>query len=114
MEQLLLFEDDLEQRGLFVIEEMVHPENLRRAHSRVKRNGGVPGVDGMTVDDLGALLHGHWHEVREQLLSGCYRPQPVLRREIPKPGGGLRKLGIPTVLASHFCDVTQSVSCSKR
>lgn len=98
MEQLLLFEDDLEQRGLFVIEEMVHPENLRRAHSRVKRNGGAPGVDGMTVDDLGALLHGHWHEVREQLLSGCYRPQPVLRREIPKPGGGLRRLGIPTVL----------------
>ena len=98
MEQLLLFEDDLEQRGLFVIEEMVHPENLRRAHSRVKRNGGAPGLDGMTVDELCDFLRGHWHEIREQLLSGGYRPQPVRRREIPKPGGGIRRLGIPTVL----------------
>ena len=62
MEQLLLFEDDLEQRGLFVIEEMVHPENLRRAHSRVKRNGGVPGcrwpnyLQSNTLDYLSILF----------------------------------------------------------
>lgn len=98
MEQLLLFEDDLEQRGLFVIEEMVRQENFLRAYSRVKRNGGAPGVDGMSVKELGDYLRVNWHDIRERLLSGDYRPQPVLRREIPKPGGGIRKLGIPTAL----------------
>jgi len=98
MEQLLLFEDDLEQRGLFVMEEMVRRENLLKAYSRVKRNGGAPGIDGMTVTALGEYLRVHWQDIREHLLSGSYQPQPVLRREIPKPGGGIRKLGIPTAL----------------
>lgn len=98
MEQLRLFEDDLEARGLFVMEEMVRSENLLRAYSRVKRNRGAPGADGMTVKALGGYLRSHWLSIQEQLLSGTYRPQPVLRKTIPKPGGGVRKLGIPTAL----------------
>jgi len=64
----------------------------------VKGNGGSPGIDGMTVDDFAGYLKQHWLAIREQLLSGTYQPQPVRRVEIPKPDGGMRKLGIPTVL----------------
>lgn len=98
MEQLLLFEDDLEDRGRLIIEEMVRPKNLLRAYSRVKRNKGAPGTDGMTVQELGAYLRSNIENIREQLLSGIYQPQPVLRKTISKPGGGVRKLGIPTCL----------------
>ena len=74
-------------------------ENLLAAHARVVRNGGAPGVDGMTVDDLMPYCRQHWARIREQLLSGTYVPQPVRRVEIPKPDGkGVRTLGIPTVL----------------
>jgi RNA-directed DNA polymerase len=73
-------------------------ENLWQALKRVKANGGSPGIDGMTVDDLTGYLKQHWPAIREQLLSGTYQPQPVRRVEIPKPDGGVRKLGIPTVL----------------
>ena len=69
-----------------------------RALRRVRRNKGAPGVDGMTVEELPEHLRAHWHEIRAALLNGSYRPQPVLRKEIPKPGGGVRELGIPTVL----------------
>jgi len=72
--------------------------NLWQAFKRVKGNGGSPGIDGMTVDDLTGYLKQHWLNIREQLLSGTYQPQPVRRVEIPKPDGGMRKLGIPTVL----------------
>ncbi len=72
--------------------------NCKRALARVRGNRGSPGVDGMTVDDLPGHLREHWPAIREQLLSGTYRPQPVRRVYIPKPGGGRRKLGIPTVL----------------
>ncbi len=61
-------------------------------------NKGSAGVDGMTVEQLPAYLKQHWPAIREQLLSGTYKPQPVKRVEIPKPDGGVRKLGIPTVL----------------
>lgn len=98
MEQLLLFEEDLEDRGLLVIEEMVRPKNLLKAYSRVKRNGGAPGIDGMTVKELGVYLRSNWERIRDQLLSGDYQPQPVRRKIIPKPGGGKRLLGIPTAL----------------
>jgi len=64
----------------------------------VKQNKGSPGVDGMTVDDLTTHLVAHWEAIREQLLAGSYQPQPVKRQEIPKPGGGTRTLGIPTVV----------------
>ncbi len=76
----------------------VSKENLWQALKRVKRNGGSPGIDGMTVDELPGYLKQHWLEIREQLLSGTYQPQPVRRVEIPKPDGGVRKLGVPTVL----------------
>src|SRR5580658_10107866 len=81
-----------------MMEEIVERENLKEALRRVKVNKGAPGVDGMTVDQLGDYLKQHWPAIREQLLSGTYRPKPVKRVEIPKPNGGVRKLGIPTVL----------------
>jgi RNA-directed DNA polymerase len=80
------------------MEEVCERENLKRALQRVKANKGSPGIDGMTVEELPGYLAQHWPAVREQLLSGTYRPRPVRRVEIPKPEGGVRKLGIPTVL----------------
>ena len=73
-------------------------ENCKQAMARVKANKGSPGVDRMTVQQLPEFLKQQWPAIREQLLSGTYRPQPVKRVEIPKPDGGVRKLGIPTVL----------------
>ncbi|MDT8396921.1 MAG: group II intron reverse transcriptase/maturase, partial [bacterium] len=73
-------------------------ENLQRALKRVESNRGAPGVDGMGVGELRSYLKDHWAEIREALESERYRPSPVKRVEIPKPGGGKRRLGIPTVL----------------
>lgn len=81
-----------------MMEEICEQENCREALRRVKANKGSPGVDAMSVDDLPGYLVQHWSEIRTQLLSGTYRPQPVRRVEIPKPDGGMRKLGVPTVL----------------
>jgi RNA-directed DNA polymerase len=82
-----------------LIEEVCERENCKQALKRVKANKGSPGVDGMTVHELPGYLKQHWPAIREQLLSGTYQPQPVKRVEIPKPnGGGVRKLGIPSVL----------------
>src|SRR5579859_7979269 len=81
-----------------LMEEVIERENLRGALKQVKANKGSPGVDGMTVHDLADYLKEHWPALREQLLSGTYKPQAVRRVEIPKPDGGVRKLGIPTVL----------------
>jgi RNA-directed DNA polymerase len=82
-----------------MMEEICERENLREALRRVRSNKGSAGVDGMTVDNLSAHLQQHWPVIREQLLSGTYEPKPVRRVEIQKPdGGGVRKLGIPTVL----------------
>jgi group II intron reverse transcriptase/maturase len=72
--------------------------NLQAALKRVRRNAGSPGIDGMTVEELPGHLRVHWPRLREELLAGRYRPQPVKRVAIPKPGGGERELGIPTVL----------------
>jgi RNA-directed DNA polymerase len=81
------------------MEEALCRENVLAAYKRVVRNGGAPGVDGMTVEDLMPHCREHWARVREELLSGRYQPQPVRRVEIPKPDGkGRRMLGIPTVL----------------
>ena len=71
--------------------------NMMRAYERVLRNKGAPGVDDMTVGDLKAHLKAHWPEIREQLQAGRYHPLAVRKVEIPKPGGGTRMLGIPTV-----------------
>ena len=81
-----------------LMEEVVEGENLKEALRRVKANQGSPGVDGMTVHDLPGYLKQHWPAIREQLVSGTYKPQPVRRVDLPKPEGGVRKLGIPTVL----------------
>ena len=80
------------------LEEVLRRENLRRAYQRVRSNRGAPGVDGLTVQELSAYLHREWPRIREELLSGTYQPQPVRKVAIPKPGGGTRTLGIPTVL----------------
>lgn len=77
---------------------VVERGNLLSALRRVKQNKGGPGVDGMTVGEIEAYLREHWVAIRERLLSGSYRPSPVKRVEIPKSGGGVRELGIPTVL----------------
>jgi RNA-directed DNA polymerase len=81
-----------------LMEEVCGRENCKQALARVKANKGSAGVDGMTVQQLPEYLKQHWPAIREQLLSGAYKPQPVRRVEIPKPDGGVRKLGIPTVL----------------
>jgi RNA-directed DNA polymerase len=73
-------------------------ENMARAWKRVKANKGSAGVDGRTVLETGKVLKAAWPAIRQQLLDGAYRPQPVRRVGIPKPGGGTRELGIPTVL----------------
>jgi len=81
-----------------LMERVVERDNLIRALKQVKRNGGSPGVDGMIVEELTPYLKGNWLRLKEALLRGTYRPQPVRRVEIPKPGGGKRKLGIPSVV----------------
>jgi RNA-directed DNA polymerase len=81
-----------------LMEQVVERDNMRAALRRVKGNKGSPGIDGMTVDELSTYLKKAWPGIREQLLAGTYEPKPVLRREIPKNGGGMRMLGIPTAL----------------
>jgi RNA-directed DNA polymerase len=81
-----------------LLEEILDPGNLREALKRVKGNKGSAGIDRMTVAMLTGYLKKHWPEIRDQVLSGTYKPQPVLRVEIPKPDGGVRKLGIPVVV----------------
>ena len=81
-----------------LMEEVVETSNMKAALSRVKQNKGSAGVDGMTVEELPEYLKREWPGIREQLLTGRYRPQPVRRHAIPKPDGGERELGIPTVL----------------
>ena len=80
------------------LEAIVARDNLRKALAQVRRNKGAPGIDGMTVEALAAHLKDHWPAIRAQLLEGSYRPLPVKRVEIPKATGGVRALGIPTVL----------------
>jgi RNA-directed DNA polymerase len=80
------------------MEDVVERENLKKALAQVKRNKGAAGIDGMSVDALPAHLKEHWPTIRAQLLDGTYQPQPVRRVEIPKASGGVRLLGIPTVL----------------
>src|SRR3982075_770725 len=81
-----------------IMEEVCERANLKEALRQVKGNKGSAGIDRMTVDQLGDYLKQHWPAIREQLLNGTYEPKPGRRVEIPKPDGGVRKLGIPTVL----------------
>jgi group II intron reverse transcriptase/maturase len=84
--------------GAALWEQIFNRANLFTALARVEANGGAPGVDGLTVEALRPYLKAHWLEVRAALDAERYRPQPVRRVEIPKPEGGVRLLGIPTVL----------------
>src|SRR5712692_10064374 len=81
-----------------LMEEVCERENLKAAMRRVRANQGSPSVDGMTVIGIKDYLKQHGPAIREQLLNGTYEPKPVLRVEIDKPDGGVRKLDIPTVL----------------
>jgi RNA-directed DNA polymerase len=81
-----------------LMEEVTKLDNLNRAYSQVRANKGAAGVDGMTVDDLKAWIEPHVDTLIASLLDGSYQPQPVRGVEIPKPGGGVRQLGIPTVV----------------
>ncbi len=92
-----------------LMEEVCERENCKQALARVKANKGSAGVDGMTVNELPEFLKQHWPAIREQLLSGTYKPEPVKRVEIPKPDGGVRKLGIPTVLDRFVQQAVQQV-----
>ena len=84
--------------GSMLLEHVVERRNLVHALQRVQRNQGSPGVDGLTVEELPGYLRQHWPALREQLLAGTYQPAAVRRVEIPKSGGGVRMLGIPTVV----------------
>lgn len=81
-----------------LFEQFLARGNLARALKRVEQNHGAPGPDGMKTEELRPWLHAHWPEVRARLDAGTYRPQPVRRVFIPKPGGTVRGLGVPTVL----------------
>jgi retron-type reverse transcriptase len=81
-----------------LLEEILSRENMQAAYRRVKANKGSHGIDGMSIEALPEFLKENWQEIRDKILKGEYRPQPVRRVEIPKPDGGVRLLGIPTVL----------------
>lgn len=81
-----------------LMEEVVAQANAEAAWKAVKRNQGAPGIDGMTTEQLGDHVRKHWEAIRAKLMDGTYAPSPVRRVEIPKPQGGVRLLGIPTVM----------------
>ncbi len=87
-----------EDRNSGLMEQVVARGNMLAALKRVERNGGAPGVDGIPTERLRDQIRAQWQSIREQLLAGTYRPKPVRRVQIPKPGGGKRLLGIPTAM----------------
>lgn len=87
-----------EQDGAGLLERILDRDNLNRAYKRVKANKGAPGIDGMTVEATLPWLKEHREELLQSIREGKYKPQPVRRKEIPKPDGGVRKLGIPAVV----------------
>ena len=97
------------QETKHMMEEILGKENLKAALKAVLRNKGAPGIDGMTVEELPEFLKANWTEIRNKLLEGKYKPQPVRRVEIPKPGGGTRMLGVPTVLDRFLQQAVQQI-----
>ena len=87
-------------------EQVLARGNLAEALKRVEQKAGAPGIDGMSTKELRPWLKDHWPQIRSALDAGTYRPQPVRRVMIPKPSGGLRKLGVPTV--TSYREVTQT------
>ena len=92
-----------------LLESILERENMRRALQRVKSNKGAPGIDNMTVEQLPVYLKRHWIKIRQAVLDGRYDPLPVRRKEIPKPDGGIRVLGIPSVLDRLIQQATAQV-----
>src|SRR5262245_17234643 len=90
--------EDARDQAQGLMERVLERGNLIRALNRVKDNDGAPGVDGMRAEALSGYLKQHWPKLRQALVEGRYRPQPVRRVQIDKPGGGKRPLGIPTVV----------------
>lgn len=90
-------EEPREDSSSSLMDQVLARNNLLAALKRVEQNGGAPGVDGVTTKSLRDYLREHWSRIREELLQGTYKPQPVRRVEIPKPSGGVRLLGIPAV-----------------
>ena len=86
------------QNTASLIEAILERENMLKAYKQVVKNKGAPGVDRMTTEELKDFLKEHWPQLKDEVLSGRYKPRPVKEVEIPKPGGGVRKLGIPTVV----------------
>lgn len=92
-----------------LLERILTPENVQKAWKMVRANKGVPGVDGITVDEFSEFLCEKWSDIRQSILEGSYVPSPVLRVEIPKPDGSKRPLGIPTVLDRVIQQATAQV-----
>ena len=90
--------NDVRKCNSGLLEKILDRKNLNEAYKRVKANKGKPGIDGMTVDSLLSYLKETGDRLRQSILEGTYIPQPVRRVEIPKPDGGMRKIGIPTVV----------------
>ena len=95
-----LFESGKEKRRNMseMLEKILNDENIKTAYKRVYANKGAGGVDGVTINELEEYMKEHWKGIKEEIRERKYKPQPVLRVEIPKPNGGTRKLGIPTVI----------------
>lgn len=87
-----------QQTEAALLEEILSKDNMIKAFNAVRKNKGGPGVDGMTVNGLRTFLKSHWLQVKSSLMQGTYKARAVKRIEIPKPNGGIRELGIPTVL----------------
>ena len=92
-----------------LMEAVVGRENMMRAYAQVVRNKGAAGADGMTVEQLKEHLQAHWQRIKEELLGGIYLPQGIRKVEIPKPDGGVRQLGIPTVVDRLIQQAMQQV-----
>jgi len=99
----------LANQNISLMEKVVEHYNLKKALERVESNKGAPGVDKMEVNELRPYLKEHWASIKQELLEGTYRPTSVRRVEIPKPDGGVRQLGIPTVLDRFIQQAIQQV-----
>jgi len=90
---------EAEDTGAGLLKAVLARDNMQQAWKRVRANKGAAGIDGLSIDETVERLMWEWPSIREQLLQGTYRPQPVRRVTIPKPDGGERELGIPTVIS---------------
>ena len=98
MQHVMKSQDSHEQ----LLERILSSDNMQQAWTRMKKNTGAAGVDGLSIGEMPEYLHAHWQGIRESLMVGSYQPSPVLRVEIPQPTGGVRVLVIPTVLDRLF------------